>query len=266
MASRVVGIIPARYHSTRLPGKLLRPILGKTLLQWTYENAKKALSLDDLFVATYEEVISHHVQEFGGRYIYTHANCLNGTECVAAAIKAEPDLLNADVIINIQGDEPCLSKETIDCVVKVLLENPEASMATAVTKISTKEEALSFSIVKCVMDQKGRALYFSRQLLPSGKMQGWKEDFPYFRHIGIYAYRPSFLQELVQLPATPLQLQEDLEQLKVLEYGYQIQVAQVATATIGVDVPEDIKKVEQWLCKQNTFLLQEGSAPHWEKD
>ena len=126
MASRVVGIIPARYHSTRLPGKLLRPILGKTLLQWTYENAKKALSLDELFVATYEEVISHHVQEFGGRYIYTHANCLNGTECVAAAIKAEPDLLNADVIINIQGDEPCLSKETIDCVVKVLLENPEA--------------------------------------------------------------------------------------------------------------------------------------------
>ncbi len=254
MSPKIIGIIPARYDSTRLPGKLLLSILGKSLLQRTYENAQQAKRLDQIFVAAHDECLFEHVKSFGGQVIRTHANCLNGTERTAIALEAHPELKKADVIIIIQGDEPCISPECIDAVALALLNDPLASMSTAVTRIVSEEEALSPAVVKCVMDKHQNALYFSRQLIPSNKTNTYKPDYTYFRHIGIYAFRPAFLLEFTKLSATPLQLEEDLEQLKVLEHGYRIKVAETTTFSIGVDVPEDIQKVEQWLCKQNTFL------------
>lgn len=254
MAHKIIGIIPTRYNSTRLPGKLLIPILGKTLLQRTYENALLAKSLNSLFIATYEDQIHDHAKSFGGYVVRTHPNCTNGTDCVAAALEQHPHLMEADVIVNIQGDEPCLDPECIDLAVKALLADPAASVSTLVTRITNREDAMSSSIVKCVMDSQHNALYFSRTLIPSNKQNGYQPNTPYYRHIGLYAFRPEFLLEYPKLPPTPLQLEEDLEQLKILEHGYRIKVATVDRVSIGVDLPEDIQKIEQWLCKQNIYL------------
>ena len=254
MNHKIIGMIPARYNSTRFPGKLLIPILNQSLLQRTYENAQLAKSLHNIYVATYDDCIEEHVKSFGGQIIRTHSNCQDGTDCVAAALQERPELMDADVIMIIQGDEPCISPECINAVAMALINDPLASMATAVIRLKTEEEALSSAVVKCVMDKHQNALYFSRQLIPSSKKQKFNPGFPYYRHIGIYAFRPAFLLEFRKLSATPLQLEEDLEQLKVLEHGYRIKVAETTTFSIGVDLPEDIQKVEQWLCKQNTFL------------
>lgn len=254
MTKTIIGIIPTRFHSTRLPGKLLLPINGKTLLQRTYESASRAESLNRLFIATYEDCIHEHADSFGGCVIRTHSNCANGTDCVAAALEKHPEFMHADVIVNIQGDVPCIEPESINLAVQALLNDPLANMSTIVTPLTTLEEALNPSNVKCVMDRHQNALYFSRALIPSNKTHTFTSNGPYYKHIGLYAFRPSFLLEYRKLPSTPLQLEEDLEQLRVLENGYRIKVAVVNQASIEVDNPEDIYKVEQWLCKQNTFL------------
>lgn len=254
MTKKIIGIIPTRFNSTRLPGKLLIPIQGKTLLQRTYENARRAKSLEQLLIATYEDCIHEHANSFGAAVVRTHANCSNGTDCVAAALEQLPHLMDADVIVNIQGDVPFIDPESIDLAVQALLNDSHAKMSTIVTPLTTWEEAQSSSNVKCVMDKQQNALYFSRAMIPSNKKQAFSSKTPYYRHIGLYAFRPSFLLEYRQLPATSLQLEEDLEQLRVLEHGYRIKVAIVNQTSIEVDLPEDILKVEQWLCKQNTFL------------
>ncbi|WP_068471085.1 3-deoxy-manno-octulosonate cytidylyltransferase [Candidatus Protochlamydia phocaeensis] len=254
MTDQVIGIIPARYGSTRFPGKPLVTILGKTLLQRTYENAQRASLLTDLLVATDDQRIFDHVKAFGGKVVMTAVECPTGTDRLAEVIQHYPGGMQASVIINIQGDEPCLNPIAIDLAAQALINDPQGNMSTIVTPLRSEEEALSPSIVKCVMDQKGNALYFSRGLIPSNKKHAFQASASYFRHLGLYAYRPSFLLEYQKLPLTPLQLEEDLEQLKVLEHGYRIKVAVVDEASIGVDTPDDIYKVEQWLCKQNTSL------------
>lgn len=254
MSHKIIGIIPARLNSTRFPGKLLVPILGKTLIQRTFENAQKAESLSALLVATDHQSIFDHVTAFGGQVIMTSESCLNGSDRLAEVLYKHPEFLNADVIVNIQGDEPCLNPDAIDRVAQVLIDDPLAQMSTLVTRLRNEEEAQNSAIVKCVFDKSYNALYFSRALIPSNKPQRFNPDCPYYRHIGLYAYRPSFLLEYQKLQPTPLQLEEDLEQLKVLEHGYRIKVAVVKEDTIGVDKPEDIIKVESWLCKQNIYL------------
>jgi 3-deoxy-manno-octulosonate cytidylyltransferase (CMP-KDO synthetase) len=253
MIGQIIGIIPARYGSTRFPGKPLASILGKTLLQRTYENSLKARTLSDILVATDDERIFEHVLSFGGKVVMTSVNCLNGTDRIAEVLTSSPHYLQANAIVNIQGDEPCLDPNTIDLAVRALLEDPQALMSTIATPLVNEEEAHQASIVKCVIDQKGNALYFSRALIPSNKTQTFKSGMA-FRHLGLYVYKPTFILDYQKLPSTPLQMEEDLEQLKVLEHGYRIKVAIVDHATIGVDNPEDIHKIEEWLCKQNTFL------------
>lgn len=254
MTVKIIGIIPTRLNSTRLPGKLLLPIQGKSLLQRTYENAKQARSLQQLVVATYEDAIYEHAHAFGAHVVRTHSNCTNGTECLAAALESCPHFMQADVIVNIQGDVPFIHPESIDLVANALLADPIAKMATIVTPLNSLIEAENPSNVKCVFDREQNALYFSRALIPSNKKNSYHPDTPYYRHIGLYAYRPSFLLEYLKLPPTPLQLEEDLEQLRVLEHGYRIKVVIVNHASIEVDLPEDLQKAEQWLCKQNIFL------------
>lgn len=254
MVDQIIGIIPARYGSTRFPGKPLISILGKSLLQRTYENARRASSLSQVVVATDDQRIFDHVRSFGGQVVMTSADCATGTDRLAEALSYNPQWMKAAAIINIQGDEPCLRPEEIDLVSKTLLEDPLASLSTLACPLKDPKEGLSSSVVKCVMDQKQNALYFSRALIPSNKKHDFQTRAPYFRHIGLYAYRPSFLFIYQQLSPTPLQLEEDLEQLKVLEHGYRIKVALVDHVSPGVDTPDDIHKVEQWLCKQNTSL------------
>lgn len=253
MGKKVIGVIPARYASTRFPGKPLILIQGKSLLQRTYENAKRA-SLDELVVATDDQRIFDHVKGFGGHVMMTSPEHLTGTDRAAEVLLANPGWMEAGVIINIQGDEPCIESSSLDAIAQALLSDPSSIMATAVTPLRTEEEAKSSSVVKCILDRKNHAIYFSRTLIPSNKKHAYNPSTTYYRHIGVYAFRPSFLLEYGKLAPTPLQLEEDLEQLKVLEHGYRIKVAILDHLSIGVDTPEDIKQVEQWLSKQNTSL------------
>lgn len=246
-----LAIIPARYASTRFPGKPLVKILGKTLIQRTYENALLCKNLAGVVVATDDQRIYDHVVSFGGRVVMT-GECATGTDRLVEVVKTGTD--NSEIILNIQGDEPCLDPHVIDQVIEALLQSRTAVVSTAATKITSREEAITSSSVKCVLDQDGYALYFSRSLIPSNKNLSWDPNFTYYKHLGIYCYRKEFLLKYGQLAQTPLQQMEDLEQLKILEHGYKIKVALVESSSIGVDNPEDIKKVEYLLCKQNSSL------------
>lgn len=265
MAIKNLGIIPARFASTRLPGKLLLPILGKTLLQRTFENAQNISILDKILIATDDQRIFEHVTHFGGEAIMTSVTCQNGTERAAEVLAKFPEFQHVDTIVNIQGDEPCVDPKAIEDAVKLLSEDPGASMATLITPLR-EEDAYNPSIVKCVKSQNNDALYFSRSLLPSNHRQKFNSHGCYYQHIGLYIFRPSFLLQYPTLPSTPLQIEEDLEQLKVLEHGYRIKVAITNKVSLGVNTQEDLIKLEQWLCKQNTFLSQEEYAPLLAKD
>lgn len=254
-SSKIVGIIPARYGSTRLPAKLLIPVLGKTVLQRTYENTLKCDVLDQVIIATDDQRIYDHASAFGCKVVMTPLDCPTGTDRLAYVLKAYPSLLDSEVIINIQGDEPCMDPSIINKVAIGLQESSKASMSTAIHHLDP-EEAHRTSCVKCVIDKQGYALYFSRSLLPHGRTGQCQEGVTYYKHVGIYGYRPDFLLRYVTLPATPLQIAEDLEQLKVLEHGYSIKTVLVSQPSIGVDTQEDIIKLEKLLlCKQNSSLL-----------
>jgi len=249
-----IGIIPARYGSTRFPGKPLIPIMGKTLIQRTYENTKSCPLFSSVVVATDDDRIFNHVKEFGGEAVMTCSQCATGSDRLAEAYKKHFHNQAVDIIVNVQGDEPCLDPSVIQNIIEVLRSDPVAVMSTAIVKIHSEEEALNPSVVKCVIDSNHNALYFSRSLIPGNKSGKYDPNATYFKHLGIYAYRPDFLLKYTTLMKTPLQIAEDLEQLKVLEHGYRLKTAIVETHCVGVDTPEDIQKVEKILCKQNTFL------------
>lgn len=250
---RIIGIIPARFASTRFPGKPLAKIQGKSLIQRTYENASRCTTLEDIIIATDDKRIYDHGLDFGAHVVMTSPDCLTGTDRLAEVIRKTPSLDSVEIIVNIQGDEPCLDPSILTLVGHVLEETPNAAMATAITPLK-EEDALNTSVTKCVIDQKGYALYFSRALIPGGKNLKFNPSFCYYKHLGIYAYRREFLLLYSQLSPTPLQLAEDLEQLKVLEHGYKIATATVHGEWFDVNIPEDIQKVEKLLCKQNTSL------------
>jgi 3-deoxy-manno-octulosonate cytidylyltransferase (CMP-KDO synthetase) len=263
---KIIGMIPARYASTRFPGKILAPIAGKTLIQRTYENAKRCTLLHKLIVATDDMRIYSHVKDFGGEVVMTSPTCATGSDRLVEALKNNLQFNDASIIVNIQGDEPCLDPEVIHKVTEALLADPIAVMSTAVVKIDNAEDAANPSVVKCVMDKQNNALYFTRALLPAGHTLKMRPGINYYRHMGVYCFRKHFLMQYADLPPSPLQLAEDLEQLKILEHGFRIKVAIVDDFSIGVDTPEDIKKVEQWLCKQNIFSSQAAYALPLERD
>jgi len=250
MKKKVIGIIPARFASSRFPGKLLFNICGKPLIEHTFENAKKCVDIDELFVATDNKRIASHILSLGGKVIMTSIKCKNGTERVIEAIKNNTNLQKSDLIVNIQGDHPNISSSTLTSSIDLLKNDDVAVMSTAVSEIDYKK-ALSSHIVKCVIDKKSNALYFSRSIIPFRKSKLDKTKFYY--HIGLYVYKTSFLLKLNELNSTSLQEEEDLEQLKILEHGYKIKVAIVNENELGVDTPEDIKKVEKYLCLSNTY-------------
>ncbi|XP_031118481.1 3-deoxy-manno-octulosonate cytidylyltransferase, mitochondrial-like [Ipomoea triloba] len=246
--SRVIGIIPARFASTRFPGKPLVDILGKPMIQRTWERAKLARALDQVVVATDDEKIAECCRGFGAEVIMTSESCRNGTErCNEALQKLEKKY---DIVVNIQGDEPLIEPEIIDGIVEALQAAPDAVFSTAVTSLKP-EDAFDTNRVKCVVDNRGYAIYFSRGLIPYNKSGKVNPDFPYLLHLGIQSYDTKFLKIYPELQPTPLQLQEDLEQLKVLENGYRMKVIKVDHEAHGVDAPEDVDKIVEFMRERN---------------
>lgn len=242
-----IGIIPARYASSRFPGKPLANILGKPMIQWVYEGASQAKYLDRVIVATDDQRIFDVIVSFGGQVAMTSPLAVNGTERVAEVARR----LEAELIVNIQGDEPLIDPEVIDKLVVLIKKNPDAPVGTLVKKINEVENLLNPNIPKVVVDNNYHALYFSRSAIPfyrdEPNQELWLKNSNYYQHIGLYIYRRDFLLKLVQLPVSKLEQIEKLEQLRILEHGYKIKVAVTESESIGVDVPADLDRVMVYL-------------------
>lgn len=234
---KITGIIPARYASTRFPGKPLVDINGKTMIRRVYEQASKAGSLSEVIVATDDERIFNEVQSFGGKVIMTSATHKNGTER-CAEVAARPDN-KSDVIINIQGDEPFIEPEQIN-LLAACFNNPATQIATLVRKTDWDDELKNPARVKVVLNRKNEAMYFSRSIIPNPISKLHFDELEFNLHIGIYAFRKPILAEVVQLEPTPLELTESLEQLRWLENGYRITCAFTTHVSTPVDTPEDL--------------------------
>jgi 3-deoxy-manno-octulosonate cytidylyltransferase (CMP-KDO synthetase) len=241
---KAIGVIPARYGSTRLPGKSLVPICGKPLVQWVYERARLAKKLDSIVIATDDKRIAEAVSSFGGKSVMTRVDHPSGTDRIAEAISG----LSANVIINIQGDEPLIDPALIDQLVDEMIRDASWDMITAVCPITDKADLTNPAVVKAVTAADGRALYFSRSLIPFPRDP---DDPParlnHWRHIGIYGYRRAFLEKLVKTPPCVLELTEKLEQLRALDIGGKIKVVITPKAGLGVDTPADVEKAEMAL-------------------
>ena len=250
---KTVAIIPARYASTRFPGKPLALLGGKPVIQWVWENVSAMPELACAVVATDDERIAEAVKDFGGRAVMTASTHRSGTDrCGEVVRKLREEGQTFDVAINVQGDEPFVRQEQLRSLVDCFTDG-EVQIATLKTAIHSTGELMSPNNVKVVCDLRGRALYFSRQPLPHVRgvePEQWMEHHPYFKHVGIYAFRTETLEALVRLQQSPLELSESLEQLRWLENGYEIQVKETAVANIGIDTPADMALAEQYLTKE----------------
>lgn len=234
-----IAVIPARYASTRLPGKPLLRDTGKYLIQHVCERIAQARSIQGMIVATDDGRIAEAVRSFGGQVVMTRADHVSGTDRVAEVAER----LDADLVVNVQGDEPEMEPAAIDRLVGLLQEQPQVRMATLACPFASSEDPSNPNKVKVVVDRQGRALYFSRALVPYPRdTQGRPTDAVgpgWYLHLGIYAYRRDFLLHLAKMPPTPLEQCERLEQLRVLENGFKIAVGIVPQAAVGIDTPED---------------------------
>ena len=232
-----IAVIPARYGSTRLEGKALMDIAGKPMVQRVYEVALRAQLVDRVIVATDDKRILDAVHGFGGEAQLTSPHHPSGTDRIAEVV----DHLPGELVVNLQGDEPLMDPRLIDSVVQLLLDNQDVPMASAQTPIETIEDLKNPNIVKVVSDRNGYALYFSRSPLPYRFSEGEDDRTSFgFKHIGLYVYRKDFLKKIVNLEPSPLEKQERLEQLRVLENGYKIKLFTTKYDSIGVDTPEDL--------------------------
>jgi 3-deoxy-manno-octulosonate cytidylyltransferase (CMP-KDO synthetase) len=245
---KFIGIIPARYASTRFPGKPLAMLGGKIVIQRVYEQVVDVLG--EAYVATDDERIQNAVKSFGGLAVMTSPDHKSGTDRVQeAATKLATD---ADVIINVQGDEPFIQKSQLETV-KSLFDDPHTQIATLGKPFESLEAAENPNSPKIVTDVNGYALYFSRSVIPyiRGKERSkWLTSFPFLKHIGLYAYRSDVLSAITKLPQSPLEIAESLEQLRWLQNGYRIKVGLTDVETIGIDTPEDLARAEQLITNQ----------------
>ncbi len=235
----ILGIIPARYASTRFPGKPLVDIAGKSMIQRVYEQAKKCIRLTEVIVATDDARIYDHVHSFGGVAVMTSPDHQSGTDRCAEVALQHPQY---DVIINIQGDEPYIDPEQISKLA-TCFNNLDTQIATLVKKVQNEQELFNPNSPKVVINKLSEAVYFSRSPLPhirGREQQNWLNYFAYFKHIGIYGYRADVLQQITKLPVSSLEKAESLEQLRWIENGYRIKVAETELETFAVDTPEDL--------------------------
>jgi len=246
---KVVGIIPARYNSTRFPGKPLAMIKGKTMIRRVCEQAWKS-KLDAVVVATDDVRIADEVMGFGGQYVLTDPNHRSGTDRCREAL----DLLENqyDAVINIQGDEPFIDPKQIDLLID-LISRDDTLLASVAKKIEEEEELFSPNAVKVVMDNDGKALYFSRNPIPfmrNAERSEWLDKGVFYKHVGIYAYKADVLRQVAQMQPTALELAESLEQLRWLENGLPIHMAVIDADGISVDTPDDLRRAEQFIQNQ----------------
>lgn len=284
----VLAVIPARYGSTRFPGKPLADLCGKPLVVHVAERAREAKCVADVLVATDDERIVEAVERFGFRAVLTSPDCPSGSDRIAEAVANRPE---ADIIVNVQGDEPLLHPEVIDRAVAALERDPECAVATAMIRIASEEQFLSPHVVKVICDSTGRALYFSRAPIPDMSRASEQDlltlapnarvvlggglsrrdhtkrpptpapaaaRFWGFKHFGLYVYRREALLEFVKMPPSPLELVEKLEQLRFLEAGLRIRVVETSLDSIGVDTPEDLEAARLLMAKR---LRSEKSEP-----
>jgi 3-deoxy-manno-octulosonate cytidylyltransferase (CMP-KDO synthetase) len=243
---KAIGVIPARYGSTRFAGKVLANLQGKPLLQHVWERARQSRLLNDVLIACDDERIRKIAQAFGAKAVLTSLSHQSGTDRIAEAVR----LLDVDCVVNIQADEPLIHSSVIDGLIKALGADEHCPMATAIKAIDQESQLRDPNIVKVVIDQQGYALYFSRAAIPysRGSQQNRSR---YFKHLGIYAYRKDFLLKFKDLPPSRLEAIEQLEQLRALEAGYKIKTIETDIETISVDTKEDLVRVEAYLSGQN---------------
>lgn len=245
---KILGIIPARYASSRFPGKPLADICGTSMIQRVYEQAKKAKTLSDVVIATDDSRIEEHVLAFGGNVIRTATTHQSGTDRCAEVINLTPDF---DAVINIQGDEPLINPEQIDLIGRKLT-SVGVSIATLVKRINSLDELHNSNTPKVVCGLNGVAIYFSRQAIPyvrAAEESQWLENSTFYKHIGIYGYQTATLKQLAALHPTPLEQTECLEQLRWLENGYTIHTVETTLETQAVDTPEDLLKIIELIQK-----------------
>ncbi|UKJ05797.1 3-deoxy-manno-octulosonate cytidylyltransferase [Solitalea lacus] len=239
---KFLGVIPSRYQSTRFPGKPLVDIKGKSMVQRVYEQCLLCTDLDEVIVATDDQRIFDHVLSFGGKVMMTSADHINGTSRCAEVAQAQPGF---EGIINIQGDEPFISPEQISDLIHCF-DEPNTQIASMFKKIKKEEELFSPNVVKVVLNQQFEAMYFSRSPIPfirNEQKENWLNAYNFYHHVGIYGFRNDFLMQLNQLTASSLELAESLEQLRWLENGFKIKMAETSFETIAIDTPEDLAKI-----------------------
>jgi 3-deoxy-manno-octulosonate cytidylyltransferase (CMP-KDO synthetase) len=245
---RILGIIPARHASTRFPAKPLADIAGQSMIQRVYGQAKKSKSLAKVVIATDHIKIFDHVTSFGGSVCMTSESHASGTDRCFEVLSKEVNQF--DYVINIQGDEPFISPEQIDLLASLL--DGKTELATLSKKIDSKEQLFSPNVVKVVSDHTGKALYFSRSAIPHIRniaQDEWLNQHSFYKHIGMYGYRSDILEQITRLGVSPLEKAESLEQLRWLENGYHIRIAETELETIGIDTPEDLEKAVRFLSK-----------------
>jgi 3-deoxy-manno-octulosonate cytidylyltransferase (CMP-KDO synthetase) len=246
----ILGVIPARYASTRFPAKPLADVGGKSMIQRVYEQAKAASSLVQVVVATDHDEIFRHVRDFGGEVCLTREDHASGTDRCMEALSVQYAAF--DYVINIQGDEPFIHPDQINRLASTL--DGQTEIATLIKRIDTEEQLVNPNIVKVVFSSRNKALYFSRSAIPYLRAfpQGeWLGHGLFYKHIGMYAYRSDILKQLTQLPVSRLEKSESLEQLRWLENGYTIHVIETEKETIGIDTPNDLRKALDYLRSAN---------------
>ncbi len=239
---KILGIIPARFQSTRFPGKVLVDINGMSMVQRVYEQANKSSFLSNVIIATESKKVKKHVEDFGGEVVLTSNNHASGTDRCYEALKLQTDTY--DYVINIQGDEPFIAPTQIDELANLL--DGKVALATLIKKITTSAELFNYGEVKTVFNSEMEALYFSRQPIPYCRNEGemeWLSHHTYYKHIGIYAYRTDVLENISNLPVSNLEKAESLEQLRWIEHGLKIKLAFTQHESVCIDTKEDLEKV-----------------------
>jgi len=241
----ILGIIPARYGSTRFPGKPLVDIDGKSMIQRVFEQSSKATLLSRVVIATDDERIMAHVKEFGGNPVMTSPQHISGTDRCAETVRLDTEN-KWDAVINIQGDEPYIQPEQIDLLCRCF-ENASTTIATLIKEIKSSEELFNHNTAKVILNKNKEAIYFSREPVPYCRNypeHEWIKHHTYYKHIGIYGYRTNMLLELAQLPKTKLEIAESLEQLRWIENGYTIYTALTSFESIAIDTPDDLLRIK----------------------
>lgn len=253
----IVGIIPARYASTRLPAKPLVRICGKPMIQHVYERTKEATLLNRVIVATDHEKIADAVKQCNGEVMLTPVSLRSGTDRIAYAAKNLPE---TDIIVNIQGDEPLIAPHMIDEAVQLLLQDESVLVGTLVKEIRSADELNNPNIVKVVRDADGNGIYFSRSPIPylrdGVNIDQWHTHHLYYKHIGLYVFRREFLLKFASWQESTLERIEQLEQLRIIEHGYKIRTAVTIYDSIPVDVQEDVERIEQIMRRDKTIEVQ----------